>query len=961
MTQKRWHPRLWKTASLALVLSLGMSVLVSIFDLGIFIQDIAQTWPLIGGPISRLSEPLAAILFDRFVILTAIPALFIPIYGLLRLSRPQTMIARLWPDAPFFLNSNFEREGAEHFDAFAPDQLFLDRDNDIQILMDFAHNKSHRQSWTQLTGRMGYGKTRLALEWLKALAADKDTKWDVGFLGQVSLDDMQNARIRRATAIVVDDAATDPLSLWPKIIWLLRQNINREFPIRILLVDQYPADETRDGLVEKDDLLRTQKKVMLKSLSEQPTYRLTRMDEPSAQILGAQAKMSAPNIRKAEGRPLLLRLGDNPGFEMARRAEQRLAIARSEEERFALALAALAGDIDNAALPKRIRKVGPRRRLALFEGAGWSKRHSHLPGLRPRFLAGALLLQWIDQASNTELDALIEAAMSANALQTRRAIEDVFADQAQLSNTETAAPRHADAMDRLKDRRPPDWAEAALADIRVLATQQHDLGLAGDIPAMLDVHDALRRRADAWGDESGIRTAYAASIACCVSHFNATEHSDALAAALAELKRLSDAPTATADIILQYAMGLVNASDDFGQAADLPDRWDRVSTCVAELKRLSDAPTATSDIILPYAKGLVNASSHYGEALDLPDRWNRVSACVVELKRLSDAPTATSDIILPYAKGLVNASSHYGEALDLPDRWNRVSACVVELKRLSDAPTATSDITLQYAMGLANASDDFGQAADLPDRWDRLSACVAELKRLSDAPTATSDITLQYAMGLVNASDDFGQAADLPDRWDRVSTCVAELKRLSDAPTATSDITLRYAMGLVNASHHYGQAADLPDRWDRVSACIAALQRLSDAPTATSDIRHQYAKGLVNASSHYGEAADRPDRWDRVSACVAELKRLSDAPTATSDTILNYAKGLFNASIDFPQSSDGSADAFRQIARLSRRHPMDGALQGFFSECIPQMSYIEQQGAGWPYGRPEDDPLPGPE
>ena len=129
----------------------------------------------------------------------AIPALRLNVAGYAH----RTCLAR----AARHLGRRLELAGADPIDPYAPGRPFLGRETEMQVLMRFAGPASGGgPAVLAVTGIEGMGKTRIALTWLAHLRA---LGWDTGVLKRdVSLPDIERARFRRKTAIVVDEPSS---------------------------------------------------------------------------------------------------------------------------------------------------------------------------------------------------------------------------------------------------------------------------------------------------------------------------------------------------------------------------------------------------------------------------------------------------------------------------------------------------------------------------------------------------------------------------------------------------------------------------------------------------------------------------------------------------------------------------------------------------------------------------------
>jgi hypothetical protein len=309
---------------------------------------------------------------------------------------------------------------------------------------------------------------------------------------------------------------------------------------------------------------------------------------------------------------------------------------------------------------------------------------------------------------------------------------------------------------------------------------------------------------------------------------------------LAKLQGLAESSTATPEIVLHYAMGLVNYTNKQPVEA--------IPETLSKLQGLSESPSATPEIVLQYAMGLYNYS--FEQPLEaIPETLSK-------LQRLSESPSATPEIVLHYAMGLVNYTNR--------QPVEAIPETLSKLQGLSESPSATPEIVLQYAMGLYNYS--FEQPLEA------IPETLGKLQGLSESSTATPEIVLAYAMGLYNYSN--------KQPLEAIPETLGKLQGLSEAPSATPEIVLQYAQGLVNYTNKQPLEA--------IPETLGKLQGLSEAPSATPEIVLQYAQGLVNYTNK--------QPLEAIPETLGKLQGLSEAPSATPEIVLQYAIGLYNYS-----------------------------------------------------------------
>lgn len=137
---------------------------------------------------------------------------------------------------------------------------------------------------------------------------------------------------------------------------------------------------------------------------------------PDAVLTGLTPALAPATRAAAEGRPLYVLLGDDPGRTVAARAHKRLTLAArlggGEAERL-LALAALAGPTPHRTLGNRVRTKLPVLRQ-LFEGAPEDLVRHGLPALKPARFADAVLLQYAGSCTDDDLRDVTAEALAVN-------------------------------------------------------------------------------------------------------------------------------------------------------------------------------------------------------------------------------------------------------------------------------------------------------------------------------------------------------------------------------------------------------------------------------------------------------------------------------------------------------------------------------------------------------------------
>lgn len=289
----------------------------------------------------------------------------------------RSFVDRVLPRAPLILDTRINDPNADPLRALSRDGKFIGRTSELKDLKAFAETGDRFGTlWFTVTGGEGVGKSRLGIEWLNHLSG---VGWDAGFLDTgVTVHDLRLAYFRKKTAIVIDEANRAPE------LWDLIASMPKTGPaVRVLLIDQYippvplsvdPGDRQalRDACVGS---------VHLQGLRD-------------AHLKVINPRASKLVLERARGRPLFVKLGEDPNKELERRAERRLIAAANDSDRSLLIIAACGGPmplscvgVDLAALRSLVRLQ------KLFEGAPKDVLGEWLPAIEPGPLADAIVLR----------------------------------------------------------------------------------------------------------------------------------------------------------------------------------------------------------------------------------------------------------------------------------------------------------------------------------------------------------------------------------------------------------------------------------------------------------------------------------------------------------------------------------------------------------------------------------------
>ncbi|MBL3597977.1 hypothetical protein JMM63_20905 [Rhodovulum sulfidophilum] len=314
-------------------------------------------------------------------------------FGLFRPSAPF-----LWPGRPDILRSVELRpdKGADHPEY--PDRPLIGRDEDMRGLMTFAGRAAgDMPRWSWIGGPMGIGKSKLGVEWLLKLGK---LGWDSGFLKETAtVEDIARARFRREAAIVFDDALKRP-----DLREIVDAFLQHDGRLRILLSAQVEPElvPTRDAAFD----MRLAERLW-------PGRRLARLS--MSELKEIAPERSQAERAQADGRPLMVLLGADPGRVLRQRRRDLMAVAASDDARAYLVFAALAAPLKLADLRVHLPGI-PRLELreTIHQGRNRADLRREVPPLRPDPLADGVLAACAEDAGATGLFELFARAIDAN-------------------------------------------------------------------------------------------------------------------------------------------------------------------------------------------------------------------------------------------------------------------------------------------------------------------------------------------------------------------------------------------------------------------------------------------------------------------------------------------------------------------------------------------------------------------
>ncbi len=194
---------------------------------------------------------------------------------------------------------------------------------------------------------------------------------------------------------------------------------------------------------------------------------------------------------------------------------------------------------------------------------------------------------------------------------------------------------------------------------------------------------------------------------------------------------------------LNFAQGLVNASNDYGKA----ERLVEVERLLQRLGDLVELHPGQVEIALRLAQGLFNASHDYGKA----ERLVEVERLLQRLGDLVELHPGQAEIALELAKGLFNASVYYGNA----ERLEEVERLLQRLGDLAGKFPEDAPVTAQFARGLLLAG--MLKIGDVERKASELSALI---EKFGDSDAFGPVLALVEQLNQQRGSGDESQTTD---------------------------------------------------------------------------------------------------------------------------------------------------------------------------------------------------------
>jgi hypothetical protein len=831
--------------------------------------------------------------------------------------RERPLVDYIWPPIPEILDPRLEHQAADIVSPFSSAAPFVGRDTEMQTLMLFAGKDSGAgPAFMFLTGAEGIGKTRLGLEWLNKL---RRLDWDCGVLkGDTTTADIDKAFFRRKTAILIDN-----MSECLPLIDAFAQQRQR---IRILVLNQFtPIFENVFDLSVRERIRSV----------ERGELRLTGLTEAELRYLAPTATTKA--VTDASGRPLYVLLGENPAYEISRRAARRLSLAANDSERRVLALAALAGPLSHELrreIPASEVDVPDLQRL--FDGEDRTVLKKQIPALQPNSFADEIVLGFSQEKTDADLEAIATYAVNLNTgafeqrlwslwqrqnltqqgQSTRLFLQRIF-DVAASSRVQALQRELASVADRL----------SSLADLPVLRKDgTHDLhGL--DYSANKLIELAEHRPFDF---DIRMREVFG-SIAAMTAYGRAKRFVD--------LERFGKRVLAfgAPGAVALAASAAIETYGVAGRGEDL-ERWGKLLAVCWKHPVISESKDALYVVATNTMNCIVNATFFYRKG-KLADQIRWASAIDNVLSHsgfLEDREIRYSECGV-----IINLIVGYGGAAQFAEveRWS------ARLWKIAEMPAFAHDAQFKdkAIMGARDAIASYSTANRFEDaeRWISKMLGVAETVDVGES----RQIMEHVIEGLGGAMRGYANNR----RFEDVERCAQQIDKIEGGFgfNKNAESVLSEAITCRSAMHSYGSV----DRFDDLERWADRLFKPATRQgfRAEKKVWVEMAGAARCAINHYGPVGrlDDVERWGaRLHAIVEEGEFVGDLEIGQHEAqAAHNAVGYFNRGGRFDDAKRWRV----RLARVARQFLNDPLIQELAN--AHDVTFTSQSRNNWPYGR----------
>ncbi|HEX8481714.1 MAG TPA: ATP-binding protein [Allosphingosinicella sp.] len=874
--------------------------------------------------------------------------------GLASLPRGRRWIDRWIPDPPPFVASSLSQARSRGMvTSLEGESLpFVGRRSELGLLGETLAAGGTPFEWRMLTGPSGIGKTRLGLEWLERARAQG---WDVGVVDRRDAALIAGWRPRRPTAVIIDEARREWSQALDEALVDLRRAASPRRKVRVLLIDQIPvALDIASGL--ERSALRS---------AEGPPLRLGPLaDEHILELRALSNSTRLPDdviVRESAGRPrAALILANAVGAATAREAVvewvERVVPGICDDDRELppglcgpLFMAALAGPLDNQAARDVFGDVDAGALLRFYSDQSREELDHVLPAIWPDDVAQELLVRLLPRLDLRRREGAVDRLIADSPARVEARLGALWQDRPDFrSGTDPdSAERSLLWLQERFDAACPHRVAALRAQAeRALALFSGDVDLPELDSGLAEVRAlAAARPFDA--DVAILELSAEAAAGFAYAAVRDARRAEFVAECLLDRIRkplLASIPEAWP----LAAKGIASAVVSFGHVEDV----DAMRLWARRFAGVVDDPRAPRNEQMRVVDADCSGVAMFRSAVlkDFPEveRWGerieRVAKHAFEQGEL--------DALRSAATAVVNAILVYGDS----NQFARLEEWCAWLNRIGEDGRYSSDprLRLMEARGIVNAMVCYGRIGDVAahERWGKKLVAIADDPRFN----GDREIRRIEARGAGNAvgyyggttsesARGFGGQRSAVRRWGRRMLAVLDDPRFAGDTRVAGQVL----MGMMNATAYEGPGdGELLEWWgDRILRVISDEALMSD-----KQIRRRVVDSLRNLMLHYGEAKafDDMERWGAhvTDLAAREDYRADEDLAAGAATAACAALAMYHT---VKMLEWGSARKWRsRLAGAALRFP--GRLDIQEGAAGFGVSFMDQQRAGFPFGRP---------
>lgn len=833
---------------------LGSAAATSIGGVPVFVEwvlgQLGIGWSSLQVAMALLLPPEQAVAWIAWLKGPALPGLSALAFGMFAFTVSKGLRRRLicpfWPDWPEYLEVDLFSKNAKDIDARAVNQPFVGRDDDYQKLLAFARDPAPGLAWITVAGRMGMGKTRLALEAAKALRAEG---WTAAMMETAATQErIREAHLPDRCFIIIDEAGAKETGAqsWQKLLEALQLKAGSK-RLRVVLTDHTPLELSPGA----DAALTAAKQepLILRALDGAAR---TQMGEEEAGIEPAQAKSG--------GRPLLIKLGKDPWQEAAKRMAKKLEDAKAVSDDHgarALALAALAGPIPAKDLPGLGLRLNLGQRRKIFESEKRTEVEAGLPQYQPQIFAGEIVLQWAMNQDDFALPEFFAQALAINPGSARALINSII-----LERPAETSEGQARARERLMAMRPPEWAEqdAGLAGRLGLLLAEMFNQQRSDLLYAEALSGEIGKLTESWPRHHLLARVHAETLRNLIHILgkNPAVSEERLFRAVNNLEKLAKSHETSAEIalVLCHAGGCL-FDHAFDGAEPKSDRIERGNSLIemAAVSHRHDKLIAVAQA--RGGRGLVTTA-----AKQSPPDWANVKRGLEILNASVLLHADDESVALELVKAGVDLSFYAGE--QVPTDWKRVDEGLDLIKEARSRHPPSASLAYWQAQAGTNLVCTLDRQVP-PLDWSRGEQGFALVAEARSGQPQNPSIALKEAEAAFNLAKIAGELN--PPDWYRVE---CGLRSLADARSLhESDAAIALAQAGTGSSIVHNGGRQSPPDWTRVDQGLALLADASTHHSGDSEIGYYLAKTGRCLVHHARD--EKPVNWARLDQGLALL------------------------------------------------------------------------------------------